>query len=80
MTGRSDTLISYVNKLVGVSNYQTWRFQMKNLIVQDDLWYITKSNDDRLSIENEETLSHKKQRLLAMINLLVKDEVILYIS
>ncbi len=53
---------------------------MKNLIVQDDLWYITKSNDDRLSIENEETLSHKKQRLLAMINLLVKDEVILYIS
>jgi hypothetical protein len=30
-------------------------------------------------VENEEILSCKKQILLAMINLLVKDEVIIYI-
>jgi hypothetical protein len=52
---------------------------MKNLIVRNDLWYIIKSNDDRMSVENEEILSCKKQILLAMINLLVKDEVIPYI-
>jgi hypothetical protein len=76
----SDAVISDVNKLARISNYQTWKFWMKNLIIQNNLWYIIKSNDDRVSIENEEILSCKKQRLLAMINLLVKDEIIPYIS
>ncbi len=52
---------------------------MKNLIVRNDLWYIIKFHDDRMVVENEEILSCKKQILLAMINLLVKDEVIIYI-
>jgi hypothetical protein len=52
---------------------------MKNLIIRNKLWYIIKFNDDRVSIENEEIMSYKKQRLFAMINLLVKDEVIPYI-
>ncbi len=53
---------------------------MKNLIIRDNLWYIIKFNDVQVPIENEEILSCKKQRLFAMINLLMKDEVILYIS
>lgn len=80
MTRGSDAIISDVNELVGISNFQTWRFQMKNLIIRDDLWYIITSNDDQVLVENEEILRCKKQRSFAMINLSMKDEVILYIS
>ncbi len=52
---------------------------MKNLIIWDDLWYIITFNDDQVLVENEEILSCKMQRLLAMINILLKDEVIPYI-
>ncbi len=78
MTRGSDSIISNVNKLIRVFNYQTC-FRMKNLIVRNNLWYIIKSNDDRMSVENEEIMRCKKQRLLAMIKFLVKDLVIPYI-
>jgi hypothetical protein len=49
---------------------------LKKLIVQDDLLYIIVNT---IPPNNSELTHHKKQRLLAMINLLVKDNIIPYI-
>jgi len=49
---------------------------LKKLIIQDDLLYIIINT---IPPNNSELTNHKKQRLLAMINLLVKDNIIPYI-
>jgi hypothetical protein len=48
---------------------------LKKLIVQDDLYIIVNT----IPPNNLKLTNHKKQRLLAMINLLVKDNIIPYI-
>jgi hypothetical protein len=49
---------------------------LKKLIVQDDLLYIIVNT---IPSNNSKLTNHKKHRLLAMINLLVKDNIIPYI-
>ncbi len=49
---------------------------LKKLIVQDYLLYIIVNT---IPLNNLELTNRKKQRLLAMINLLVKDNIIPYI-
>ncbi len=49
---------------------------MKNLIVQDDLLYIIVNT---IPPNNSKLTNHNKQKLLAMINLLVKANIIPFI-
>jgi mRNA-degrading endonuclease YafQ of YafQ-DinJ toxin-antitoxin module len=42
--------------------------------VKDNHWYIIKDDIDRVPLHNEKLVIRRKQCLLVMINLLIKDE------
>ncbi len=43
--------------------------------MKDNHWYIIKDDIDRAPLHNEKLVSRRKQCLLVMINLLIKDEI-----
>jgi hypothetical protein len=60
MSSASAIFLIEVNKLVGLTNYQTWRFPFKNLIVKDNHWYIIKDDIDRVPLHNEKLVDRRK--------------------
>ncbi len=76
-----DNMISNQYKLWGAINFGACKFRMKNILMQEMLWHLVSSNPVRRIMEKDSTIASQQQmRALAIINLLVKDEITLHIS
>jgi hypothetical protein len=77
-----DGAITEVAKLEGAHNYIIWSFKVRNLLVRKNLWNVV-SNSTLAIVEVDETAALEKERqkkkALLIINLVVRDHVILYI-
>jgi hypothetical protein len=91
----ADSMVSDTAKLIGASNYNVWKFRIKNVLFKEDLWDLveptvapadTDAADDGVVVQSAPSaiattiLDRKKRRALAIICLSVKDEVIPHIS
>jgi hypothetical protein len=77
-----DGAITEVAKLEGAHNYIIWSFKVRNLLVRKNLWNVV-SNSTLAIVEVDETATLEKERqkkkALLIINLVVRDHVVLYI-
>jgi hypothetical protein len=91
----ADSMVSDTAKLIGASNYNVWKFRIKNVLFKEDLWDLveptvapadTDAADHGVVVQSAPSaiattiLDRKKRRALAIICLSVKDEVIPHIS
>ncbi len=76
-----DNMISNQYKLWGPTNFGAWKFKMKNIMMHEMLWHLVSPNPIKRIMEEDSTIVAQQQmRALAIINLSVKDEVMLHIS
>lgn len=81
MTSFGDCGMSDQSKLSGATNYGAWKFRMKNILMREMLWHLVSPDPERAFVELDVVIaSQQRMRVLAIINLLVRDEVIPHIS
>lgn len=67
----STALIGGLARLKGRENYNTWKFQMKNLLRLDNLWYAVIGYPDG-DITDTITRSRRDEKALSRINLMIE--------
>lgn len=81
MGSSSNYAMSNQYKLSKIANYGAWKFRMKNILMQKMFWHLILPELKRSILEQDSvTTSQQRSKVLTIINLLVKDEVIPHIS
>jgi hypothetical protein len=81
LNSRGDNIISNQYKLWGTTTFGAWKIRMKNILMHKMLWHLVSPNLPREIMEEDSTIATQQQmKASKIINLLVKDEVILHIS
>jgi hypothetical protein len=75
-----DSVISDQYKLSRATNYGAWKFKMINILMWEIFWHFVLLDPTRAVVEQDApTTSQQQFRVMEIINLSVKDEVIPHI-
>jgi len=86
MFGQENSIVEN-NKVEGESNYVIWKFRIQTILQRKELWDFVQPNEDDTSSnvvvlldpKTIDTIRRTKTKILSIIKLPVKDQIVLYI-
>ena len=83
MADKRLTAMSEVSKLSELGNYSIWKFRMRSLLQEEDLWHLVNPDEEHNAVivdDNVGVVARLRSCAMALINLLVKDVIIPHIA
>jgi hypothetical protein len=78
MMGTKSTHINDNNKLGG-TNYGLWKFWLKTILIRKNAYHYVVLDPNRNVMENPFTIAQGQQKVMTIISLSIKNEIIPYI-